>query len=184
MPANFDKSIAVVGSRAMSAYGQKVAIDLTTQLVKAGYIIISGGMYGIDATAHQACIDAGGVTVAVLGYGLDAAPYPARIAPLLSKIVASGGCLISEFEPLTQAKPAHFLRRNRIVSGLSQGVLVIEATEKSGTLSTATHAIEQGRNVYAVPGSIYAPTSAGVKKLINMGAKLVTCVEDILEDYS
>lgn len=175
-------TIAVVGTRHITPYGRKVTRDLTSALVRVGFVIVSGFMYGVDAVAHETTIEAGGKTIAVLGYGLDAPYYPASHARLADRILASGGCLVSEYAATEPARPENFPRRNRIVSGLSLGVLVTEAAKKSGSLITARLAGEQGREVFAVPGPIGSRYSEGTKELVNLGAKLVTRVEDILED--
>lgn len=175
-------TIAVVGTRQVTAYGRKVTWELTQSLVKKGFVIVSGFMYGVDAIAHRACIASGGKTIAVLGYGLEAPFYPRSHAILAQEILDSGGCLVSEYEPHTQAIAQNFPKRNRIVSGLSLGVLVTEAAKHSGSLITARLAVEQGREVFAVSGPIDSPYSEGTKALVNLGAKLVTNVEDIVEE--
>ena len=175
-------TIAVVGTRQVTDYGRKVTWELTQNLVKKGFVIVSGFMYGVDAIAHRSCVAAGGRTIAVLGYGLDAPYFPHSHATLAQEILESGGCLVSEFAPNTPAVPQNFPLRNRIVSGLSLGVLVTEAAKHSGSLITARLAVEQGREVFAIPGPIDSPYSEGTKELVNMGAKLVTSVEDIVEE--
>ena len=175
-------TIAVVGTRHVTDYGKQVTWELTTQLVRFGFVIVSGFMYGVDAVAHEACIEAGGKTIAVLGYGLEAPFFPSSHALLARKVLASGGCLLSEFEPHQGARPQNFPKRNRIVSGLSLGVLVTEAAIKSGSLITARLAGEQGRELFAVPGPMNSPYSEGTKILVNMGAKLVTNIDDIVEE--
>jgi DNA processing protein len=174
-------AIAVVGNRAITSYGKQVTLQLVGDLVRNGITIVSGLARGVDAVAHRAAIDAGGRTVAVLGSGLDYI-YPAEHRGLAAD-VANHGALLSEFPLGTKPDAPNFPMRNRVISGLSLGTLVIEAGETSGALITATRALEQNREVFAVPGSIYAPRSAGTNKLIRRGeAKLVTCVEDILEE--
>lgn len=176
-------SIAVVGSRRMSKYGEKVCITITRDLVKAGVCIVSGLARGIDTVAHWQAIKEGGRTIAVMGGGLDRI-YPPENKILAHKIINGHGALVSEFPLNYPPLPENFLQRNRIVSGLSRGVLVIEGAERSGTLSTASHAAEQGKDVFAVPGEITSPLSAAPHFLIKNGAKLTTSVEDILEEIN
>lgn len=172
--------VAMVGSRNPSHTGLELSGEFGYQLSKAGLIVTSGLALGVDAASHQGALNAGGKTIAVLGSGLQKI-YPKRNALLAEKIIENG-CLISEF-PLS-AEPAahHFPRRNRIISGLSLGTLVIEAALKSGSLITTRFALEQGREVFAIPGSIRSATSQGCLSLIQQGAKCVTRVEDILEE--
>ena len=173
--------IAIVGSRNCSLYGQKIAKYLSYQLAKKGIHIISGLARGIDTFSHIGTLQAKGKTIAVLGSGLDVI-YPPENAKLAEKIVESGGCLVSEYIVGTKPLGEHFPARNRIISGLASGVVVVEASEKSGSLITVDFALEQGKNVYAVPGNINSPNSLGTNSLIKQGAKIVTNVEDILED--
>lgn len=173
--------IAIVGSRNCSLYGQKIAKYLSYQLAKKGIHIISGLARGIDTFSHMGTLQAKGKTIAVLGSGLDVI-YPPENAKLAEKIVESGGCLVSEYIVGTKPLGEHFPARNRIISGLASGVVVVEASEKSGSLITVDFALEQGKNVYAVPGNINSPNSLGTNSLIKQGAKIVTNVEDILED--
>ena len=173
--------IAIVGSRNCSLYGQEIAKYLSYQLAKKGIHIISGLARGIDTFSHIGTLQAKGKTIAVLGSGLDVI-YPPENAKLAEKIVETGGCLISEYIVGTKPLGEHFPARNRIISGLVSGVVVIEASEKSGSLITVDFALEQGKNVYAVPGNINSPNSLGTNSLIKQGAKIVTNVEDILED--
>ncbi len=174
--------IAVVGTRHITPYGRMVTQRFTRELVQAGFVIVSGFMYGVDAVAHQTAIDSGGQTIAVLGYGLDAPFFPSSHAPLAQAIISHGGCLVSEYAAKQRAIPENFPRRNRIVSGLSLGVLVTEAGVKSGSLITARLAVEQGREVFAVPGPIDSPYSEGTKELVNLGAKLVSTIRDIVDE--
>lgn len=174
--------IAIVGTRHVTPYGRMVTQQFTKELVKAGFVIVSGFMYGVDAIAHETAVDCGGKTIAVLGYGLHAPYYPKSHSILARKVLEHGSCLVSEFEPTVTAVPENFPRRNRIVSGLSLGVLVTEAGTKSGSLITARLAVEQGREVFAVPGRIDSPYSEGTKELINLGAKLVTSFRDIVDE--
>ena len=177
----FQNGIAIVGSRNCSLYGQKIAKYLSYQLAKKGIHIISGLARGIDTFSHMGTLQAKGKTIAVLGSGLDVI-YPPENAKLAEKIVESEGCLVSEYIVGTKPLGEHFPARNRIISGLASGVVVVEASEKSGSLITVDFALEQGKNVYAVPGNINSPNSLGTNSLIKQGAKIVTNVEDILED--
>ena len=173
-------AVAIVGSRAASVYGSGSATALGHDLALAGVTIVSGLAHGIDGAAHRGALSAGGRTIAVLGCGIDVA-YPRGHADLAATI-AESGALVSEFFMGTPPRAAHFPIRNRIISGLSRGVLVVEATERSGSLITARLALEQGREVFAVPGLITAPRSRGAHGLIRQGAKLVTAAADVLEE--
>lgn len=174
-------AIGVVGSRKPTPYGRACCAHLVKELAAAGLVIVSGMAYGIDGEAHQAALKAGGKTIGVLGCGIDQV-YPERHRALYKK-VESQGLLLSEHPPGTPPVPGLFPERNRIISGLSLGVLVIEAAEKSGSLITADCALEQGRDVFAVPGTIFSSVSAGPHNLIKQGAKLVTTSEDVLEEW-
>jgi len=178
LPA-WDPALAVVGSRRATREGLKVAERLSAEIAAAGITVVSGLARGIDSAAHRGALAGGGVTVAVLGCGVDVA-YPPENRDLADQI-ARTGCIISEFPMGTQPLAEHFPRRNRIISGLSHGVLVVEAVEKSGSLITASYALDQGREVMAVPGPISSPANRGSNRLIKQGAQLVDCVEDILE---
>jgi DNA processing protein len=175
-----EHAIGVVGSRQASHYGTECAKKLSYQLAYAGMTIVSGLARGIDTSAHQGALAAKGRTVAVLGSGL-AKLYPKENLPLAEKIVESGA-VISEFSMDVKADVQTFPMRNRIVSGMSFALLVVEAGQNSGALITSSQAIDQGRSVYAVPGPINRPTSAGSNRLIQQGAKLVMDARDILED--
>jgi DNA processing protein len=175
-------AIAVVGTRRASAYGRHVTRQLVSDLARSGATIISGLARGIDGEAHQAALDAGGRTIAVLGSGIDQI-YPPEHRKLASQVIA-GGALLSEFHPGTPPDGGNFPRRNRIISGLSLGVLVVEAGERSGASITANYALDQGRDVFAVPGNIGARTSLGTNRLIQQGAKLVLNAQDILEELN
>lgn len=182
MPDFSANTLAVVGSRRMTAYGRKMAAHLTEAAVYAGWKIISGLAYGVDAVAHQVTVDLKGVTVAVLGGGL-ARVHPQDHVPLARSIVENNGALISEYPMRFPVSRQSFPRRNRIVSGLSQAVLVVEAGLDSGALITAATALEQGRSVFAVPGMADNPQAKGCHKLIKEGAKLTESFEDILQDF-
>lgn len=174
-------TVAFVGSRAKSSYGNKVVQSLIPDLVTAEFTIMSGGALGIDTAAHQATIDAGGKTVAVLGSGL-LEPYPAANKKLFEKIVHTGGAVISTFPLQFAALPQNFPARNRIVSGLSDGCVVVRAAVKSGALITAEYALQQGKAVFAVPGPVDDPLSAGCHQLLRQGACLVETATDIFDE--
>ncbi|NLW25327.1 MAG: DNA-protecting protein DprA [Clostridia bacterium] len=176
-------SIAIVGSRRASPYGKKVAYSFGQQLSEQGVQIISGLARGIDAAGHEGALVGEGGTVAVLGSGLDII-YPRENYNLYKRIINSGkGAVISEFPLGTAPLKLHFPLRNRIISGLAQGILVIEAGAKSGSLITAELGLEQGKDVFAIPGPITSPLNQGSHKLIKEGAKLVENIDDILEEY-
>ncbi|MBN8885258.1 MAG: DNA-processing protein DprA [Rudaea sp.] len=172
--------IAVVGARSASAAGVANARAFARAFALAGNTVTSGLAEGIDGAAHAAALDAGGKTVAVLGTGIDLV-YPLQHAELAARIAASGA-LVSEYPPGVPGHPKHFPRRNRIISGLSLGTLVVEASLKSGSLTTARYAAEQGREVFALPGSIHSPLARGCHKLIREGAKLVETAGEVLEE--
>ncbi len=175
-------SLAVVGTRRPSTYGQQITEEIVEGLTQSKVAIVSGLAYGIDSQAHQAAIDFGGRTIAVLGTGLDwQSVYPRQNRKLVEEIIASGGAVVSEFPCGMPAHKQNFPRRNRLISGLSLGVVVIEGNEDSGSLITARCALEQNREVFAVPGSIYNENSAGPNNLIKQGARVVTRANDILE---
>lgn len=169
---------AVVGARRCSGYGSKIAYELGYALGKAGYVIVSGMAKGIDGAAHLGCLDAGGDTVAVLGNGTDVC-YP-RTHEALYKRIEKEGMLLSEYVNGTQPVPGHFPARNRLISGLADQVIVVEAREKSGSLITADFALEQGKDIYAVPGRTTDVMSAGCNRLIDQGAGMICSVEDHL----
>ncbi|MDE2049469.1 MAG: DNA-processing protein DprA [Gammaproteobacteria bacterium] len=172
--------LAMVGARRASPLGRAIARELAGALAQAGLTITSGLAAGIDAASHEGALGAGGHTVAVLGAGLDRI-YPAENAGLAARIQAAGA-LVSEFPPGTRPQRRHFPRRNRIISGLALGTLVVEAAEGSGSLITADRALEQGREVFAVPGSIRSPLSWGCHRLIREGAHLVEGAPDVLAE--
>ena len=177
-----EKAVAVVGSRSTSDYGRRVARDLCRGLASLGFTVVSGMARGIDGTAHETSLNAGGRTIAVLGSGVDRV-YPAEHDKLYRRISENGG-VISEFPMGTRPLAFNFPARNRVISGLSLGVVVVEATEKSGSLITAALALEQGREVFAVPGEVGASRSRGAHRLIRQGAKLVETVDDIMEEIA
>jgi DNA processing protein len=177
----FDNCLAVVGARKASDYGKSAAYKLSMELAVRGITIISGLARGIDSCAHQGCLDGEGTTAAVMGSGFKHV-YPTQNKRLFEEI-CSNGCVISEYLPDMPPYAGNFPRRNRIISGISKGVIIVEAGEKSGSLITARLALEQGRDVFAVPGNIFSPSSQGTNSLIKDGAKPVTCVGDILEEY-
>ncbi len=172
--------LAVVGSRKPTRGGLATATDFTRALTGAGLGIVSGLALGIDAAAHAAALDADGVTVAVLGTGIDRV-YPAANQALATRI-AGAGCLVSEFALGTEPRRGYFPRRNRLISGLALGTLVVEAALRSGSLITARLAAEQGRNVFAIPGSIHNPMARGCHRLIREGARLAESVDDVFAD--
>ncbi len=179
---NLDRTIAVVGTRNITPYGREVTKRIVEGLVSSGFTIVSGLAYGVDAAAHQAAIDAGGKTIAVLGCGIDiiAPPSNARLYRCIGE--EGHGAIVSEMPLGLRPDKGRFVARNRIISGLSMGVVVTEGADDSGALITARNAAEQGREVFAVPGPITSPYSRGPAKLIQQGAKLITDVDDILEE--
>jgi DNA processing protein len=179
LPIERQVSVAIVGTRKPSAYGREVAADLAEKLARAGAVVVSGLALGIDAIAHKAALDAGGTTIAVQANSLDKI-YPYTNRSLGERIIANGGALISEYPEKTEPRPYQFLARNRIVSGISDYVVVVEAARRSGTLSTASHALEQGKELYAVPGNITNPLSAGCNSLINQGAMPVSDIDEFV----
>lgn len=179
LPKESKPSVAIVGSRRPTAYGREIAQKISYELAKRGVVIISGLALGIDAVAHRGCLEAEGITLAVLGGGLNQIT-PTTNYNLGMKIMEQGGALLSEYEPTAPVLPHQFLERNRIVSGLADAVIVIEAAKRSGTLSTAAHALNQGRDVFAVPGNLTSPMSVGCNNLIKQGANLLTDVDDVL----
>jgi DNA processing protein len=173
-------AVAIVGARHATAYGRRIAWQLAGGLARAGYTVVSGLARGIDAAAHRGAIDAGGRTIGVLGSGVLSI-YPPEHAELALEVVAHG-CLIGESPPLTPPLPGCFPQRNRIVSGLCLGTVVVEASDRSGALITARLAAEQGREVFAVPGPVDSRMSKGCHQLIRDGARLVQSIDDILEE--
>lgn len=182
IPRNNHLSLSVVGTRKTSVYGRHITPELVKPVVENGLIIVSGLALGIDTISHQSCIDAGGQTMAVLGCGLDRI-YPSSNHKLAEKIIATGGCIISEYPPGTEPFKQHFPARNRIIAGLSKATLIIEGDEKSGSMITAKFAVEYNRDVLGVPGNITNNSSSGTNKLIKNGAFLISDYQDILEHY-
>ncbi len=174
-------TITIVGTRTFDEYGEKVTRKIATDLSKAGAVIVSGMARGIDSISGESVIMAGGKTIAVLGSGLDVVYPPEHIA--LYRQIAKNGVVMTEYPPGTRPLPQNFPRRNRIMAGLSYGVVVTEAPLKSGALITASIAMENGRDVFSVPADIFSNYSAGTNKLINQGAKAVCSYRDILEEY-
>ncbi|NLI57823.1 MAG: DNA-protecting protein DprA [Clostridium sp.] len=177
-----EKYLAVVGSRKATSYGLSMAQTISKELSNYGITVVSGMARGVDSYAHKGVVDAGGRTIAVLGCGLDIV-YPYENKKLMESIIENGAC-VSEYLPGTAPLANNFPARNRIISGISLGVIVIEAGERSGSLITADFALEQGREVFALPGNVCSLKSAGTNKLIKEGAKIVTSIEDILEEIN
>lgn len=175
-------AVAVVGTRRLSAYGRLVAHDLVAGLARNRITVVSGLARGIDAVAHRTTLESGGRTIAVMGCGIDKV-YPPEHRDLAHDIAAAGA-IVTDFPLGTEPSSANFPARNRLISGLSLGVLVVEAGEKSGALITARFALEQDREVFAVPGNVNSPVSVGTNRLIQQGAKLVTRIEDVLEELN
>lgn len=174
--------IAVVGTRGCTPYGRQVALQISATMAKAGAVIVSGGAYGVDTIAHKGALEAGGRTIAVLAGGINSGQLVGNEA-LRRRVVEQQGAVLSEYPPGASIGRNAFPIRNRLMSGLSLGTLVVEAGERSGALITANWANEQGRDVFAVPGSVMSPTSLGCNRLIAQGAKPVACAYDILEEY-
>lgn len=177
--------LSVVGTRKPTSYGRQVTFQIVGLLSQIKISIVSGLALGIDALAHQACLSFAGHTIAVLGSGIDdQSIYPRTNFKLAQRILGHGGALISEYPPGAPARKQNFPQRNRIIAGLSRGLLVIEAAERSGTSITARAALDQNRDIFAIPGSIYNPYSRGTNNLIKMGAKLVSDTQDILDELN
>jgi DNA processing protein len=173
-------AISIVGSRRASLYGINAAEELARRLAPTGLVIVSGLALGVDCAAHQAALDCGGATIAVLGTGIDVI-YP-RSNRRLYRRIDEKGLIVSELPPGSPPRPEHFPVRNRLISGLSYGTVIVEATSRSGSLITARMAAEQGREVFAVPGSIFSPGSEGTHRLVQYGAKLVHDAQDVLDE--
>lgn len=174
-------TVAIIGTRKPTAYGQEVGYRLAYDLAKQGVVIVSGLALGMDAIAHKAALDAGGLTIAILAGGLDSI-HPHSHRNLAIQILAAGGALISEYAPGNPPFKQNFVARNRLVAGISDGLLVAEAAAKSGTMHTANFALEQGKAVMAIPGNITNPMSQGCNNLIASGARLVRSASDVLEE--
>lgn len=175
-------SLAIIGCREHTKYGEIVAKNISYQISKNNIVTISGLAKGIDSIAHKETIKAKGKTIAVIGSGVDNI-YPEENKELAKEIIKNGGAIISEYVIGTKPQKMNFPARNRIISGMSNGVVVIEAKKKSGTMITVDFALEQGKEVFAVPGNILSPNSEGTNELIKQGAKLITNIEDILEEF-
>ena len=182
-PAALRPGLAIIGSRKATPYGLDCAAAFARCATEAGVSIISGAAMGCDLAAHRATLEAGGTTVAVLGCGADI-DYPARARETLAVLRAGRGAVVSEFEWGMPPARGHFPARNRIIAGLASAVLVVEAALPSGTFSTADHALEAGRDVLAVPGSVFFHGSAGCNRLIRQGAAPICCVEDLLDSLA
>ena len=172
-------SVGMVGSRLADAYGQKAAAAFGKALARAGVVIVSGGARGIDTASHQGALQGGGKTVAVLGCGVDIA-YPHTNQKLFAEI-AENGAILSEYPPGTEPKPYHFPTRNRIINGISQGIILVQAAARSGALITAEFAMDEGRELFCVPGNIFSDKSAGPHKLIREGARLADSPAEVLQ---
>lgn len=180
LPSERQPSIAIVGTRKPSHYGKEVTHQLAYELARKGIVIISGLALGVDSIAHRAALEAGGTTMAVLGNGLPSI-YPSSHKALAEQIVSAGGAIISEYSEGTPAIGFRFLERNRLVSGLADAIIITEAAARSGTLNTAGHALEQGKEIFVVPGNITSPLSAGCNALLRQGATPITKADDVLE---
>lgn len=177
------KSVAIVGTRHCTKYGEEIAYKMAFELAKRGVVVISGLAYGIDSIAHQAALDAGGVTVAVLGTPIDRI-YPRAHEGLAREIVEKGGMILSEYAAGEKVYPkTSFLARNRLIAGLADAVVIVEAAERSGSLNTAMHALDQGKELFVVPGDITHPMSAGCNKLLKQGANPYTGIDDLLDFF-
>ena len=174
-------AVAIVGARACSAYGRQIARSLGRDLAAAGLVVVSGLARGVDAEAHRGALEAAGLTVAVLGCGIDR-DYPAAHREL-AKQIATAGLVVSEYAPGVEPAPWRFPARNRVIAGLCAATVVVEARERSGALITADFALEEGREVLAVPGEITSALSAGSNALLQLGATPLTCAQDVLESY-
>lgn len=181
-PNSFDKTLAIVGSRQATSYAQQVISQTVPTLIEHDWTIVSGGAIGADSMAHRTTLDHKGTTIAVLGSGL-LKPYPVSNRRLFEEIIAGRGTLLSSFPLLTEAFPGNFPARNRIIAGLSQGCMVVQAAQKSGARITAQFALDEGRSVFAVPGLVNDPLSQGCHALIREGAVLARDVNDILIEF-
>ncbi len=180
LPGDDKPFAAVVGARRDTRYGRQQAYRIARDLAAAGAVIVSGLARGIDTAAHLGALDGGGITVAVLGNGIRTV-YPAENRELYQRILSSGGCILSEFAPEAAPLGFHFPIRNRIISGMSDAVILIEAQKKSGTASTVGHALEQGREIFALPGNVDSPGSELPLTLLKEGAQILTCARDVID---
>ncbi len=180
LPAARIPTVAIVGTRKPTPYGKGVTYRFAYSLAQQGVMIMSGLAFGVDSIAHRAALDAGGVTIAVLGNGIDTIS-PRSHEKLAEEIIAKGGAIISEYGAKSNVFPSNFLARNRIVSALSDAVIVTEAAARSGSLATVNHALEQGKDVFAVPGNITGPQSAGCNAIIKQGAMPLTDPQEVLD---
>ena len=180
LPSARRSTVAIVGTRKPTSYGKEVTHKLAYELAQRGVVIVSGLAIGVDSIAHRAALEAKGTTIAVLGSGLPRI-YPSTHKQLAQEIVAGGGAIISEYERDAEARPYTFLERNRIVSGLSDAIIITEASARSGTLNTAAHALEQGKEVFVVPGNITSPMSLGCNMLLKQGATPVLNSDEVIE---
>lgn len=183
LPDSRPPTVAIVGTRKPTRYGKEVTEQFAHALATRGVVIVSGLALGVDGLAHKVCLEAGGTTIAVLGNGLPAI-YPTTHRELAKRIVTSGGAILSEYDDHTEARGYQFLERNRLVSGLADAIIITEAAARSGTLNTAAHALEQGKDVFVVPGNITSPLSAGCNRLLYQGALPATSPDDVLERLS
>lgn len=180
LPETRVPSVAIVGTRKPTRYGQEVTERIARELAAKGIVIVSGLALGVDSIAHRAALEVSGITIAVLGNGLPSI-YPKTHKHLAEEIVKKGGAIISEYKPDEPARSHYFLERNRIVSGLSDAIIITEAAARSGTLNTASHALAQGKEVFVVPGPITSPMSLGCNQLIKQGATPLLNSDDVLE---
>ena len=180
LPSERRPTVAIVGTRKPTSYGREVTDRLARDLAAKGVVIVSGLALGVDGIAHNAALEAKGTTIAVLGNGLPDI-YPTTHQNLAKRILASGGAIMTEYEDGMPAMSHQFLERNRIVAGLADAIIITEAASRSGTLNTAAHALEQGKEIFVVPGNITSPMSMGCNFLLKQGARAVTSSDDILE---
>lgn len=178
---NQSKAIAIVGTRKASEFGKKTAYEFARRLSKGGCVIVSGLALGIDSSAHQGVLDEGGISWAVLAHGLDSV-YPSSNAKIAQKIIDTGGCLISEYPVKTPPYASQFIVRNRIISGLADAVIIVEAPKESGAMATAQFALKQNKPIFVIPGNIASNLYSGSHHLIRNGARLVTSAGEVLED--
>ena len=180
LPSERRPTVTIVGTRKPTSYGREITSKFARDLASKGVVIVSGLALGVDSIAHTAALESNGTTLAVLGNGLPTI-YPAANRQLAENIIKSGGAIMTEYENDTPAMSHQFLERNRIVSGLADAIIITEAASRSGTLNTAAHALEQGKEVFVVPGNITSPMSMGCNSLLKQGARVATSADDILE---